>query len=301
MPIFSVAHQQDKTMLVTPITDMTALSATSIRATRENVWDLLVVKPYGRLSLLTHGVQELPVEVTYKNIEWHEYVAMYIDEETPRQIVSVDQAKWGTTTVTHRDGTQAQITLDIYPQNKLTQDCFHLLALILPTELTFNIHRLFLERWSSKRWSMAENTEFECFSCSLFEVFGLETEDKLSSMDPWLTLGLSKSASRFTDDRALSFLKKPPVVPSTPLEEKDTLPHPMLAPLLYGLHTLAEHLRLDISRQCDLWQLVPLICRVASAVRPEWVDFWKRLLPDAVVGWPSAVLTSGYSFLFDTC
>jgi anaphase-promoting complex subunit 1 len=301
MKIFSVAIQSDQTMLITPISETPALAATSLRATRGNVWDLLVVKPFGQLSLLTHGLCEIPVQLhdPLQPEKTETDMETSIAPENPHgYVVAAEEAQWGTTTLVYEDGWKSQVTFDLCPVDKLVMECFQLLALILPTELIFPIHHLFLEKWSERTWSTAENVEFECFSSSLYTVFGLVSTDIIPPADPWERLASSRSHDHFAEDPALRRLRLPPSTPRRTSHQpvQKNPPHPMLAPLLYGLHTLAEHLRLSVPRYKDLLKLAPIVCRIACAVRPEWADYWKRLIPGAMADWPSS-LTSGTSCL----
>ncbi len=286
-------------MLITPVHEISALSTRSIRATRANVWDLLVISPHGQISLLTHGLCEISVKI-------HDPLDERTDMSGPNMpllpepgrhgsVVAASEAHWGTTTLTYEDGWESQVTFDTFPTDKLVVECFQLLALILPTELTFPIFGLFIEKWSAKAWSVAENVEFECFSTSLYSAFGLAFPDLPPSTDPWLRLSNSTSYGHFTEDPALRRLRPPPITtPHRPLHHLvhgGNPPHPLLAPLLYGLHTLAESLRLSVPRHRDLLKLAPIVCRVAVAVRPEWADYWKRLIPDAMSEWPSSLIS----------
>jgi len=217
-------------------------------------------------------------------------VDMSIAPQGHGQVTCAQLGQWGTTTLIHEDGWKSRVTFDIFPLDRLVREAFQLLALILPTEVTFNVRHLFLEKWSARTWSTALNVEFECFSSSLLAVFGLQVEEVPLPSDPWLRLAGSTSHQRFLEDPVLRSLGTPPSFPPLrPIPNDITSPpHPMLAPLLYGLHTLAEHLRLLIPRQDDLLKFVPIVCRVAMAVRPEWADYWKRLVPTVVGNWPSS-------------
>ena len=284
-----MAQLKDRTAQITPLTHIPALSAASIRATRPNVWDLLVVKPHGELSLLLQGFQELPIQLRSSREPPKTDTDMDVsfDNEKHVLVVSAEDAHWGNVTLVYEDGKKSQVTFDIFPQDKLVLECFQLLALTLPAEITFEVRRLFLERWCERTWSTAQNFEFDCFSSVLLHVFGLEVEVLSSSTDPWSSLAKSTSHARFTEDPILRRLQRPLTIPvPRPIQ---TPSHPLLAPLLYGLHTLAELLRLSTSRQQDLLKFVPLICRIAVAVRPEWADYWKRLVPDATTFWPSSL------------
>uniref|UniRef100_A0A8H8CEQ4 Anaphase-promoting complex subunit 1 n=1 Tax=Psilocybe cubensis TaxID=181762 RepID=A0A8H8CEQ4_PSICU len=303
--MYTQAIPVEETMEVTPTMEMPAMSATSLRATRGNVWDLLVVKPFGQLSLFTHGLNEIPVQVqdndkaTGEGVELDMYMDVSVDYLGQHgQIVSVSESQWGTTTLAYEDGYKTSVTFDIFPEDKLVIECFQLLALILPTEITFEIHRLFLEKWSARSWSTAENVEFECFSTSLYSVFHLDFVERPVLFDPWLRLAETKSHEHFAEDPALRLLRKPPNIPPALPQHRPDPPHKLLAPLLYGLHTLAEHMRLLIPRQHDLLRFAPVVCRIAIIVRPEWADYWKRLIPDVMNGWPLPLKTS-LSYLDD--
>ena len=80
-------------------------------------------------------------------------------------------------------GWKSRVTFDI-PLDELVREAFQLLALILPIEVTFKLHRLFLEKWSTRTWSTAPNVEFECFVCSPLTVFGLQVEKASPRSDP---------------------------------------------------------------------------------------------------------------------
>jgi anaphase-promoting complex subunit 1 len=220
--------------------------------------------------------------------------SLFSETEDHGIIVSVQEAQWGTTVVTYKDGWKSRITLDIYAQDVLVTECFQLLALILPADVSFALHRTFLENWSAQWWSTADNVEFGCFTTALYAVFGLEVEDVSTvSSNPWFQLAQTSSHARFREDPALRFLRTPPSLPTPrPILPVLKLPDPLLCPLLYGLHMLGEHLRLLVHRHSDLLRFVPVLCRIALAIRPEWADYWKRLVPDAISAWPSPV-TSG--------
>ena len=298
--VFSLSQKEDRTMEVMLQTKMPACAATSLRATRKNVWDLLVVKPQGELSLLTHGLYELPMTVRQtselENSRMDVDHSLFSEPEDHGIIVSVQEAQWGTTVVTYKDGWKSRITLDIYAQDVLVAECFQLLALILPADVSFALHCAFLENWSAQWWSIAGNVEFGCFTSALYAVFGLEVEDVSVPSDPWPRLAQSSSHARFREDPALRLLRTPPYLPTPRPVQTTNLPDPLLCPLLYGLHVLGEHLRLLIHRHSDLLRFAPVLCRVALAIRPEWADYWKRLIPDAISAWPSSVASRMFSF-----
>ncbi|KAJ3503489.1 hypothetical protein NLJ89_g8410 [Agrocybe chaxingu] len=299
LQIFSITKMDDRTTQATPVSTMPALCATSLRATRGNVWDLLVIKAQGQLVLLTHGLREVPVELQYDAPRVTEMDMDISMTQGHGAVIAACDTHWGTTTLIYEDGWKTCVTFDIFPQNKLVTEVLQLLALTLPTEVTFDLHRLFLEKWSTRAWSTARNVEFECLASALYTVFGLTVEEAQETFDPWLRLAHSTSHEKHLEDPILRRLRRPPMKPLLRPVHTPGSSHPMLAPLLYGLHTLAEHLRLSIHRQADLLKFAPVICRIAAAVRPEWADYWKRLVPDAIGIWPSAFSTQAPEQLDD--
>ena len=190
--------------------------------------------------------------------------------------------------VVFEDGWRALTTINLVPQDILTNQCLQILALTLPSETFFLLHRLFLEKWSSRNLSTSDDVEFECFTDSLYSTFELDTEVTALSSDYWSMLGSSASHNRFREDPVLKGLNVPPN-PSIilGLKRSSHKPHDLLAAILYALHTLGENLRLMVHHYKSLVKLVPILCRIALAIRPEWADYWKRLCPDAIEGWPS--------------
>jgi anaphase-promoting complex subunit 1 len=67
---FSLIRRRDEkkyeTVEVAILAELPAISIASMRATREKVWDAIIVKPDGRLALLTHGLRELPLQLDGK-------------------------------------------------------------------------------------------------------------------------------------------------------------------------------------------------------------------------------------------
>ena len=75
-------------------------------------------------------------------------VDMSIVVEGHGQVTSAQTGQWGTMTLIHEDGWKSRVTFDI-PLDELMREAFQLLALILPIEVTFKLHHLFLEKWST--------------------------------------------------------------------------------------------------------------------------------------------------------
>lgn len=301
LTLFSLAAGEDDMLKVTPLAQLPAISATSIRATRGNVWDLLVVKPDHHLTVLTHGTRELPIELRPQNsMTPHNGTVMDVDANILHpsidhgRVVSVQNGAFSSATLVFEDGWKARTSIDLVPRDTLTNQSLQILALTLPAETSFALHRTFLEKWSSSYLRTSDGTEFDCFTAALFNVLGLEEASIISPSihdHVWTALAKSSSHGRFREDPVLKHLTTPSYPkPSLSLKYLHK-PHNLLAPVLYALHTLGEDLRLMVHRYDCLLKLVPVISRIALSIRPEWADYWKRLCPDPAIAWPSPATT----------
>ncbi|THH09652.1 hypothetical protein EW146_g8626 [Bondarzewia mesenterica] len=179
-------------------------------------------------------------------------------------------------TIEFADRSTRAHSLDYVPRDLLTDQCLQVLAITLPADWSWNIHFKFLDLWIKRERALSEDVEFECFCIALSEAFGLDqfrTGGPDEETSAWEHLSSSPSAFRFGED---------------PLPQNR--PNRLLAPVLNALHTLGEDIRLMVSRYGSLLRLAKLICTIALIVRPEWVDYWKRICPDAMPGWCSAGL-----------
>ncbi|KAG5636979.1 hypothetical protein H0H81_006185 [Sphagnurus paluster] len=298
--LFSLTPGDDHMLKAAPLSRIPAISVASLRVTRGNIWDLLVVKPDHKVTILTQGTIELPIQFerpqpslsrSYDDIE------MQVDTSLPRSdadhgpVVGVQSGSFSSLIIAFQDGWKERTIMDLVPQDDLTLKCLQMLALTLPSEIFSPLHRLFLEKWSSHGRSTLEGVEFKCLTESLFSFFNLSPQVVEEPSSFYLMLGQSPSHERFYDDVALRKLKLPPAPPPSYPKIKQKKPHPLLAPLLYALHILGEDLRLMVHQYQALLKLVPVICRIAWVIRPEWADYWKRLCPGGIADWPVPATT----------
>ncbi|KAF5376038.1 hypothetical protein D9615_007761 [Tricholomella constricta] len=298
--LFSLTPGEDNTLKAAPVTQFPAISIASLRVTRDNVWDLLVVKPDHQVVVLTHGTHEIPIQLERPSPSFartNHDIVMQIDTSPPHlgvdhgQVIAVQSVSLSALTVTFQDGWKERTTIDLVPRDTLTLKCLQILALTLPSDVMFSLHRLFLEKWSTRGRSTSDDVELNCMTESLFSFFRLSPQALSVTADHWSMLGASPSHDRFHEDPVLKGLAIPPAPPRVYSRPELHKPHRLLAPVLYALHTLGEDLRLMVHHYQSLIKLVPVICRIALAIRPEWADYWKRLCPDAVTGWPSPAMT----------
>lgn len=286
--LFSLAPGEDNMLKATLLTELPAISATSIRATRENVWDLLVVKPDHQLVILTHGLRELRIEVGPNISRVDRLISRHPEHG---KVVSVQNGAFSSTTLLFEDGWKSRTAIDLVPQDPLTKQCLEILATTLPSESSFALHHAFLKQWSSHGLATSNGVEFESFTRALYNEFGLDQPVKplvaSTKSHPWARLGGSASHFRFQEDPVLKELSLPLPPSLSQSSRRPPKAHKLLAPILYALHTLGEDLRLMVHRYESVLRLAPVIRHIALVIRPEWADYWTRLCPDATAIWPS--------------
>ncbi|KAJ7484095.1 hypothetical protein B0H11DRAFT_1806991 [Mycena galericulata] len=303
--LYSLYEGTDVNLKIKFLSQLPALGAVSLRMTRSNVWDLLVLKPDHELVVLTHGHREIPIalSVSYSNSATTD---MDVDRPQPvsggpGQLVGIKSYSFHSVALIFEDDAQRRrqqaVHIDMFPSDHLTGQTLRILALTLPEDVFFELHRSFVEEWSTHGFRTSDGIEFECLTSALCRTFELRQPSTASSeSDLWSSLARSPSQNRFREDPALRNLQRPPPPLHTIASDAEPpLRSPqrkaLLAPMLYALHTLAEDLRLRIDHYKDLTALAPVICIVALEIRPEWADYWKRLCPDAMAGWPHPTTT----------
>ncbi|KAI0315112.1 hypothetical protein OF83DRAFT_1133590 [Amylostereum chailletii] len=312
LKIFSVFKTADKTLKVEPLVERTAVQAVPMRVTRDNVRDLLYISPAGELTVMTHGTHELPLVWERNRLRFSMPKStgtgtspMDVDSpshapsaseqlETIRRSKFITLANLAQCHIHVHDGkTMFRTWVDYRTKDLLTTQCLQVLALTLPEDWMFALHESFLRRWDKRDFSLLEGVEFQCFNSTVLEFFQLDTntEEKKSSIAaPWERLSSTGSHFRFGDDPVFGDLQLPPKPRAVKHTPPLMRPHAHLTAILNALHTLGEDLRLMVHRHQDVLLLAKLICRIASVIRPEWVDYWKRFCPDATEGWvPMAV------------
>ncbi|KAF7300244.1 APC1-C domain-containing protein [Mycena kentingensis (nom. inval.)] len=255
-----------------------ALAAVSLRITRTNVWDLLVLRPDYQLVVLAESTKEIPLQLRDAR-----QTAAHL------RIAGLRPYSLNSASFVLESGSVHQLSLDLVPSDLLTSQTFQILALTIPTDVFFELHSAFLQIWSTREFQTA--TQFDSLVTALVQVFQLPSlAPSTSDGSLWSALGRSSSHSRLREDRALQRLRRPNPAPDACVLDFDSKRNPqrqaLLAPILYALHSLAEEFRVRIDHFKEICRLAPVICRFALIIRPEWADYWKRLCPDAMAGWP---------------
>ncbi|KAH9830809.1 uncharacterized protein C8Q71DRAFT_716467 [Rhodofomes roseus] len=300
--------KEDNAYVAQPEKHLSAFCVTAIRGTRDVIRDLLVVKTDGSLCLLTYGLNEIPLELVRP---WKEGDAVVMDVDgvaqppspyvpAGKQVLSASSGIDSQVNLMFPDRTQVRATIDLVPKDHLTRQTMLMLALVLPIDDYFELHRSFLVKWSNKGLASTEDVPFKMLVEALYETLGVAKDEppvpatSHDGSDAWHAMALMGSATRFREDPVMKKLRQPMRPTAKPPPQKPAQgrkPNSLLAPILLGLHHIAEDMRFVVFRYRDLLTVVPVLCKIALVIRPEWADYWKRLCPDALPSWPSPAQT----------
>jgi anaphase-promoting complex subunit 1 len=294
--VFLLTVQEvNKTVACGYLTTIDAVSVVPVGATRKEIWDLLAVKSDGSVTIFTHGLQELPIVLGVAqagntgSAEKNPLVPVI-------GITSIKSACVSSVTLLCAGGEAYSGRFDMLPRDRLVNQALQSLSLVIPTKDAFTIHLEFLRTWSLRNFSTSSNLEFHALTYALTKMLDLGLSYPANryashSADWEQFFSLRVNVRNFQDDPALQHLSLPAHLKSQQFSLVAVKPNPLLAPVLYALHMLAEDLRLVVHRHDSLTLLVPLVCQIAHIIRPEWADYWKRLCPNVMPVWPSPSTT----------
>lgn len=290
--IMPLVKRENDMLGVEPCLRLIAAAVAPIKSLRLNVVDLLMLKPDGSLSLLTHGLHELPLKFKRSG---GDAAAMPVANE----IVSLKDGLDSSVTLSLRNGGSTRVSLRLIPSLGLTYDCLLTLAMVLPSDAFFKFHHRFLLKWSVHGF-VDSGASFDALRQAIYETLGFEDEQESSPLladdsIAWNVLGKSESFYRFKDDPVFPIPMKFKLPPSPrPINPPayTRQPHEMHVNFLNALHHIAQNMLLSVTQHEALTRLVPVICRLALVIRPEWADYWKRFFPDALGPWPSPAKSS---------
>lgn len=300
---------KDRRWIVNPeVTKVTGVSVASIRATRESIMDLLVVDIGGKLALYSHSdTRVFFMVLRHRDGNGRDYIT---GAKKIKDVVH-STALLDIADVTCESGMrEVRACFDFVPKDELTASCLRLLSMVLPDPAVADLHRQFFSKWLMSGWmrptldappvvARLGADEFGSLASSLYEVLrvtGVETgtinAEAHGDTNNWERMSLSPSYERFAEDPVMKYLKKPQKLEDSAKRAgaqtprlKDDAPAnacTFVTPALYGLHLLAMDMRLSVKSYSDVLRLCPVICTLASIVRPEWVDFWATLCPTVV-------------------
>ena len=299
--------------------EISALSIAPIIATRPNIYDLLLLKPDNKLSIITFNMIEVAIELQLDSREIGEIckdldvsmVDASFDGDLSMtsvidrlKIVSLKDSIHSSVTLLFEDGSKASLSLDLYPTDPLVLDMVQMLSVYVSTDLFYRIYKSFIVLWLREGKSDSADVQFDCIAQAILSKFNMawkeNTATKPTESSAWQSLASSPSHFRLYDDVALLDLEHHSPYPEhPPVQPVSALVKLHMSNVVTALHVLAEELRLVAHMHQALSRLAVLLARMCRIARPGWADYIKRLLPYSMEGWVSGMrLTpSDYSYL----
>jgi anaphase-promoting complex subunit 1 len=293
--IFELRHEEQSRIRATFFREDPAAAIARVISTRPRIFDALVVQPDGTVILLAQGGSAVGFHLIQPTSTSNG------ESKSPRiahgPIVGIRDERWSQLTLVYTDGWDERIDMDLCPKSKLVNECMQMLAFVIPQEEYFLLHMDLINQWSSKGRVPDPEIELDAFRSALYALLGVENVPPADSASPWDALSHSPLLAKMREDPALRRLKLPSKAPLPTPKPLSQPPHPLHSLSMYTLHTLAEDLRVLKGRHNDVVRLAPILARLALPVRPEWADYWKRLVPDCLDGWPHQITHSTSQYL----
>lgn len=265
-----------------------AIAMASVMATRPGITDLLAATSEGRVYLIS-GISLYDVNLVDPLVSPHTpYTGHHLS--TQGMILDFDDVRGSFLSVVYQNGAIVRANISLCPTDELTLDCLRVLSRAISASLYKSLFTHFLVGWTIVGRISTPSVQFQCFQTALIHVLKLRMlDDSKEKGSPWDQLGASEAHARLKGDVALKMLRLPPTNerPVSVAMSGDSVNY-FQGPALYALHSLGEALRLQRERHASLQRLASLICALALSVRPEWADYWKRLIPDAMEQWPDS-------------
>ncbi|KAI5119343.1 hypothetical protein M0805_004020 [Coniferiporia weirii] len=313
LEIFTLCpSQEDRTLKMTHLVSRSSvLSIVSIKATRLDIWDLLVLKSDSDLAIITFDLKEIPIQVGLDKIRQNEtsiadisMADVYADGDLSMASAAPDQLKIvalrdplvSTVSLVLEDGSEARLYVSLMPTDPLVYSINQTLSTYCKTEDYFGIYKRFVQNWNNKHMSVFPDVQFDCMAEAILnnwviEWYSTENPHEEAALSPWDALTNSASHFRLRDDTALLNLL-PPSKPVQPLRARVELTRTdkqTLHVMLMGLHISGEEMRLFVHLYEPLIRLSTLTLRLAQLIRPAFSDLLKRMYPSSADGWTTGV------------
>lgn len=288
-------------------------SIASVCATRahEELRDLLILENDGSLILLTPGGR-IHVEVDSTkcspsrpegDIQCTGVLVASGDASnldgliihSPRVPVAFTDPIDSFVTLIYSDNRVVRVSTNLSPQSHTVRSAFIALSHLCSTRLLFEIRGGFLSSWGASRHIGTDEDEFACFTEAVTAALGVDAVHSAHEYesDAWSQMSKHSIHTRLLNDSALRGLRFPNVSQRTRM---GFAVHAEMPQTLHALHLLAEELKVNGSRRCELTILVPLLLRLGHCVGPDWVEYWLRNCPDLGNDWQFSGLCE-----FDYC
>lgn len=306
MSIYSLAREND-TVQVSVMGSFPAIGAVSILATHSTIQDLLYLHPDNSLRLFVGSLNELPLhlELPEANAAKGNVSGGGAMDQDPGdysigsivdrgKMIDIQGAVLHRATIVTEGDDRWRISVDLNPKDDLTTRSLDCLACVLPERVYFNIFQLFLKhKAAAPSLDDSGTQEFDAFKAAVLEYCQIAPSKPLPpgpDADLFTSFLTSPAYATLTQDPVFACLGLPdpePIIQSTVEEFPPPPPHhrEVCKLLLSSLHLFCEDFKLSLINRAFVKTICPLLIQLAAVFRPEWLDYYARMCPDAVVSW----------------
>ncbi|BGP51376.1 Anaphase-promoting complex subunit 1 [Rhodotorula kratochvilovae] len=256
--LLSLTTSSSGALTAAPLSELQAISATPVLATRRNVLDLLYLRADRSLALVSADGKE--AEVPLPPLPHGRAIASLDGNSSTSVILTLDN---GSRCLTHFEP----------PGPGLVSRCLEALAAVLPLDDFAQLQSAVHQRERVGR------TRSHALQDVLDELFAVQP--RASPPSPYEEVLRLARAARAPFGALRSSVRA--VAPALVPQPATTTLTPQQQAILFALHLVAQHARLESASEREVLVLGRLVARLAAAKGlAGWVDYWRRLLGPAL-------------------
>jgi anaphase-promoting complex subunit 1 len=257
-----------------------ALSIARVNCLRPRTYDLVVATIRNGLLLFALGHNPLPLQIG-------DFMDRGLGHATA--IVGLTDDIGSCATLIFADSSRSRARFKIRQRDGLVSSALEAISMTIPGENFCALLLRFLHHSQTSSMPGSNEDDVDCLRRAIADTFNIPSiiRHSPSPEDPWTASFDSNARKVFDEDPAMKFLRTPQRVRPSRLSLPTMAPHPMLTPTFNTFHTWLEDQRLSLATEHIVIKMASLICDIGMVIRPEWADYWKRLVPEALPEWPS--------------
>lgn len=261
--LLCISRSLEGRLVVTPIQQLSAISATPILATRSSVLDLLYLTPDSKWGAVTANGAVQSVEGA-ATIPDGARVSRLEGSGSSNVVINLD------------NGSRFNSSAPSFPAG-LALRCLHVIATVLPVADYISFQSLV----TSRKESTPGCSYLEAILGVIESSVGVAVDDDTVDEDPWSNFVEQSTRENTSQDylfTALSSSASSTHLPTTNLPITTTPEeYRTLEAILLGLHLLAEDCTLIVESQHEYSSLVPSLMYLAARLGlRNWIDYYHR-------------------------
>ena len=299
--LFAFHARRTGEWVIKPSHSLPCKTAMSVHATRHDAHDTLILDNDGRIHLHISGrviALSLPRSVVDIGHELPRQLAsrlsMTLDADVDmdkegyhraRHVTGLRDPVEGRVTVDFDDSESLSVSVDFRIKDQLVRRCYDAIAWLVSSDLAFRIRVELLQALQNRQ----ERPPWDLFVVTIKSILGVPARASAAS-------SLLASAQKSSDPTVAKLVARlgglrsdAPADTVTPALAAEEVAPDSAAFALLALHLVAQDCRLSQSRRKELELVSQLVIDIAAAIgRRDWVDYWKRCMPESVLSIVSA-------------